>query len=84
MQNSVEAIVAEDRTLHSTGTIPADAFHADGFQGQRILVVPSHDLVVVHLGYMPTDELDKYSAPFFGNLTALFPEASPKAAVPGG
>ncbi|WP_340694128.1 serine hydrolase [Hyphomonas sp.] len=38
-------------------TPPWDAFHAGGHEGQTIWVVPSRDLVIVHLGLMEnTDE----------------------------
>ncbi len=30
--------------------LPADTFAAQGFQGQTTFIIPSHDLVVVHLG----------------------------------
>lgn len=34
---------------------PRDVFYADGFQGQRVFIIPSHDLVIVRLG---TDRID--------------------------
>lgn len=30
---------------------PKDVYYADGFQGQRVFIIPSHDMVVVRLGY---------------------------------
>lgn len=30
---------------------PKDIYYADGFQGQRVFIIPSHDMVVVRLGY---------------------------------
>jgi hypothetical protein len=42
--------------------IPKDVIYADGFQGQRIFIFPSHDLVIVRLGLSKID---------FDNLNAM-------------
>jgi CubicO group peptidase (beta-lactamase class C family) len=34
---------------------PEDMFFCNGHDGQRIFILPSHDLVVVVLGYSPKD-----------------------------
>ena len=30
--------------------VPRDVYYADGFQGQRVFIIPSHDMVVVRMG----------------------------------
>lgn len=30
---------------------PRDIYYADGFQGQRVFIIPSHEMVIVRLGY---------------------------------
>ena len=35
--------------------VPREAFSAAGARGQRVVVVPSHDLVVVRMGYSRDD-----------------------------
>lgn len=37
---------------------PMDTFYADGFQGQRVYIVPSKDLVVVRMGLASTEYFD--------------------------
>lgn len=39
--------------LNACGVLPdcpKDIYYADGFQGQRVLIIPSHDMVIVRLG----------------------------------
>ena len=38
--------------------LPRDAFHADGFGGQLLLVVPSRNAVIVRLGQTPGNDFD--------------------------
>ncbi|QLE01093.1 serine hydrolase [Galbibacter sp. BG1] len=38
--------------------VPTDAYFADGFQGQRVYIVPSKDLVVVRMGLASGDAFD--------------------------
>lgn len=40
--------------------VPKDCFYADGFQGQRIFVIPSKDLVVVRFGITELQRVDFY------------------------
>lgn len=35
--------------------VPKDVYYADGYQGQRVYIIPSHDLVVVRMGLSKMD-----------------------------
>ncbi|MEM1035597.1 MAG: serine hydrolase [Pseudomonadota bacterium] len=41
---------SEDRIYPN---LPEDAYHMGGFQGQRVLVIPSEDLVIARFGFTP-------------------------------
>ncbi len=41
----------ESNPLQELKDVPADVYFADGFQGQRIYIIPSRKLVVVRMGY---------------------------------
>jgi hypothetical protein len=57
-------------------TVPSDAFLADGILGQRIVVIPSQDLLIVHMGFAASTDLqnDVLLGPLFGSISALFPK----------
>ncbi len=46
--------------------VPKDCYYADGYQGQRIFVIPSKDLVVVRFGITQLKRVDFY--PLFDQL----------------
>lgn len=41
----------DNRRQRTWPTLPADAYSMNGFQGQRVIVIPSQDMVVVRLGF---------------------------------
>lgn len=45
---------------HYYPSAPADMFSANGFQGQRIFILPSHDLVIVRLGLSSDFDFDGF------------------------
>jgi hypothetical protein len=52
--------------------LPADAFHAIGYEGQFVSVIPSHRLVVVRLGLSRGDHVWDHEA-FLSRLLEAFP-----------
>ncbi|MCB0376805.1 MAG: serine hydrolase, partial [Sinomicrobium sp.] len=50
--------------------IPRDAFFANGFEGQRILIIPSKDMVVVRFGLTKEGAVD-FNAMMAGIVSAV-------------
>ncbi|MCX2681237.1 serine hydrolase [Galbibacter sp. EGI 63066] len=46
------------QTLEKLPDVPSDTYYADGFQGKRVYIVPSKDLVVVRMGLASGDAFD--------------------------
>jgi CubicO group peptidase (beta-lactamase class C family) len=53
--------------------VPADAFYADGYQGQRVVIIPSRKVVVVRFGLTPNPK-DMDFEDFLVDVLAAFPE----------
>jgi hypothetical protein len=63
--------------------VPKDVFFAEGYLGQRIIIIPSQDLLIVHMGLgSQTENLDSYFGPLFASISALFPNATSSGSGP--
>ena len=56
--NSKGQYAAHFWLYHNDNTYPSDVFHAIGFEGQYVTIVPSKQLVIVRLGCTPGDNFD--------------------------
>ena len=51
--------------------LPSDAFFADGYQGQRVVIIPSRKLVVVRFG-LTLNPADMEFETFLGDVLEAF------------
>ncbi len=64
----------ENRQLQRTWpSLPADAYSMNGFQGQRVIIIPSKDMVVVRLGFSggPNRDIESLTAGLIKVLTPV-------------
>jgi hypothetical protein len=54
--------------------VPADAFYADGYQGQRVVIIPSRKLVVVRFG-LTVNPADMEFESFLADILKALPES---------
>ncbi|CAL8467489.1 g7027 [Coccomyxa elongata] len=61
---------------------PLDSYYGNGLMGQRVIVSPSQDLVIVRLGLNYNDDFDQvYGQDFFGNISAALPASTTAASL---
>ncbi len=53
--------------------LPSDTFFADGYQGQRVVIIPSRKLVVVRFGLTPNPADMEFEA-FLGDVLGALPK----------
>jgi len=80
----LNAGTAADSTDRPWPDLPRDIFYASGFQGQHVVVVPSHDLVVVRLGVTHNDRAWSLGGFLRDVLAAVCPSSSHDAVVAHG
>jgi hypothetical protein len=61
-----------DGQMQTRASLPDDAFHAAGHEGQFVSVIPSRDLVVVRLGMARPESVWNQTA-FLARVLAAFP-----------
>ncbi len=56
----------------STVDMPADAYHLAGYEGQKVVIIPSYDLVLVRLGFSQPEQNWNFTE-FVENVVSAFP-----------
>jgi CubicO group peptidase (beta-lactamase class C family) len=72
MQFWLNAGAPNDPTDRALPDVPTDLFYADGFEGQRVFVLPSKNLVVVVLGQTTANAIDHNE--FLKNIIDSLPQ----------
>lgn len=56
----------------STVDMPADAYHMAGYEGQKVVIIPSYDLVIVRLGFSQPEQNWNFTG-FVEDVVSAFP-----------